>query len=60
MAPILNELKVPFEEIDVDTIPEKRECYGNEIPVVEINGEFAYKHRIPPLGFRRRLETVMS
>ena len=33
------------EEIDVDGVPDLKEKYGNEVPVLFINGRKAFKYR---------------
>ena len=40
--------RVPFtlEEIDVDTSPVLQEKYGNDVPVLFINGRKAFKYRL--------------
>ena len=45
-----------FREIDIDQDPELRERYNEEVPVVFIGGKKAFKYRIDPRQFLRRLE----
>ena len=42
-------------EVDISTRADLLERYGEEIPVVFINGRKAFKHRINPRQFARRL-----
>ena len=58
MVPVLEEFGLPLEELDIDQLPEKRAQYGNDIPVVEIDGELVYRHRVPPLGFRKKIQML--
>lgn len=44
------------QEIDVDGSPELKEKYGNEVPVLFVNGKKAFKYR---LTFRA-LETMLK
>jgi len=50
--------RVPFalEEIDVDTSPALQEEYGNEVPVLFINGRKAFKYRLTA----RELEKILK
>jgi glutaredoxin len=44
-----------LEEIDIESDVELLRRYRYEIPVVMINGEEAFRHRVTPEEFRRRL-----
>lgn len=44
-----------LEEIDIDTDPALRELYGQEIPVIKINGIKAFKYRLTAAEFKRKL-----
>ena len=44
-----------FREVDIDRDPELRERYNEEVPVVFIGGKKAFKYRIDPREFRKRL-----
>jgi glutaredoxin len=50
--------RVPFalEEIDVDTSPGLQEKYGNEVPVLFINGRKAFKYRLTAKELEQRLK----
>jgi len=43
------------EEIDVDSSPGLREKYGNEVPVLFINGRKAFRYRVTPKELERKL-----
>src|SRR5512142_536806 len=44
-----------WHEIDVDTDPELRRKYNDEVPVVFINGRKAFKYRMDEQEFLRKL-----
>jgi len=48
---------VPFEleEVDVDGDPALAAAYGEEIPVLLVNGRKAFKYRVTPAELRARL-----
>lgn len=50
--------RIPFtlEEIDVDTSPVLQEKYGNDVPVLFINGRKAFKHRLTARELERSLK----
>jgi glutaredoxin len=45
-----------LEVIDVDTDPELRALYGEEVPVVAIDGRKAFRYHLPLDDFLRELE----
>ena len=44
-----------FQIRDVDQDPELREKYGEQVPVVEVNGRKAFKYRMTQRQLLRRL-----
>jgi glutaredoxin len=42
-------------EIDVDGSPELQDKYGNEVPVLFINGRKAFKYRVTSTELEKRL-----
>jgi glutaredoxin len=42
-----------LEEINIDEDPALKERYGLEIPVITINGQEAFKHRLTAAEFSR-------
>ena len=50
--------KIPLalEEIDVDTSPVLQEKYGNDVPVLFVNGRKAFKHRLTAEELEKRLQ----
>ena len=50
--------RIPFtlEEIDVDTSPVLQEKYGNDVPVLFINGRKAFKHRLTARELEKSLK----
>jgi glutaredoxin len=45
-------------EIDIDSDPSLVDLYGNDIPVIFINGRKAFKHRVDPRQFKRKLKRL--
>lgn len=48
-------LEVRLVEIDVETDPVLESRYGNDVPVLLVNGEKAFEHRASEDDIRRRL-----
>ena len=44
-----------FREVDIDLEPDLLKRYNEEVPVVFINGKKAFKYRIDPRQFLKRL-----
>jgi glutaredoxin len=59
---LLRELqkKAPFEfrEVDIDQDPELLKRYNEEVPVVFVHGKKAFKYRIDPGQFLKRLQQL--
>ena len=55
---VADRVSFALEEIDVDTSPVLQEKYGNEVPVLFINGRKAFKYRIDSAQFVRQLQHV--
>ena len=53
---VAGEVSFEMKEIDVDTALDLREKYGNEVPVLFINGRKAFKYRVSEAELRKRLE----
>jgi len=47
-----------IEEINIDLVPTLTQQFGNDIPVVFINGVKMFKHRIDPAEFKRKLRRL--
>jgi glutaredoxin len=47
----------PFDltTVDIDTDPDLVRLYGEEVPVVAIDGRKAFKYRVDPAALRERL-----
>jgi glutaredoxin len=45
-----------IEEMDVDASPDLQDKYGNEVPVLFINGRKAFKYRVTARELERRLK----
>lgn len=50
--------ELAIEEVDIEAGPELRERYQHDIPVVFINGVKAFKHRVDPREFCRKLKRL--
>lgn len=50
------ELNFPMEIIDIDGSPKLVKLYGNEVPVIHINGEHHDFYKVDPERFRTSLE----
>ena len=48
MAQALRSLGVEFEEIDVDSDPRLDELYGENVPVLLMDGTEVCRHRLSP------------
>jgi len=53
---VAGRLPLEMEEIDVDSAPDLQEQYGNEVPVLFINGRKAFKYRVTEAELRKRLK----
>jgi len=60
LAPLLAEFGVALQEVDVDTDSQLRARYGEEVPVVFLDGRLVAKHRIAPREFRLVLERFVN
>lgn len=49
-----------LEEVNIDDDFSLRDRYGNDIPVIFINGVKVFKHRIDPREFKRKLRRLAS
>jgi len=49
--------RVPLalDEIDVDSSPELAQQYGNDVPLLFVNGRKAFKYRVTEKELKRRL-----
>jgi len=44
-----------YEEIDIDSDPDLRARYNDEVPVIAIDGRKAFKYHIDPTEFLKKL-----
>jgi glutaredoxin len=47
-----------LQEVNIDDDLSLRDRYGNDIPVIFINGVKAFKHRVDPREFKRKLRRL--
>ena len=45
-----------YEEVDIDLDPELRRRYNDEVPVIAINRVKAFKYRVNPREFLKKLK----
>ena len=45
-----------YEEFDIDSDPELRRLYNEEVPVIAIDGRKAFKYRLTPEELMKKLE----
>jgi hypothetical protein len=57
---VVRHYAVEIQEIDVDTSPDLQEKYGNEVPVLFINGRKAFKYRATARELEQRLTRQIS
>ena len=62
LAQVQENLPFTLEQIDISTDPELESRFGQEIPVLFVNGRKAFKYRLTAGELRRRLvrERVVS
>ena len=56
LQPLVREFGLALREVDVDTDPELAARFGEEVPVVLLDGRKVAKHRLDVKEFRRLLE----
>jgi glutaredoxin len=49
-----------FEVVNIAENPELESRYGSEIPVIHINGNKAFKYRVDPVEFEKKLERLWN
>ena len=55
VEPVVREAAVDFEVRDVDADPTLQMQFGDQVPVLLINGRKAFKYRVDAAALRRRL-----
>lgn len=56
IAPLVREFGLALREVDVDTDPELAARFGQEVPVLFLEGRKVAKYKVDVKQFRRRLE----
>jgi hypothetical protein len=51
---------VTLEEIDIDSSAELQALYGEEVPVLFVNGRKAFKYRVTAQDLEKRLKREMG
>jgi glutaredoxin len=44
-----------YEEFDIDSDPQLRQLYNEEVPVIAIDGKKAFKYRVTPAELLKKL-----
>jgi len=57
---VAERIPLAIQEFDVDTSPELQEQYGNEVPVLFVNGRKAFKYRVTEKELETRLKKETS
>jgi glutaredoxin len=52
---VAREVSLTVEEVDVDRDEVLAARWGNDVPVLVVNGRTAFKHRVDPRALRARL-----
>jgi Glutaredoxin-like domain (DUF836) len=52
---VARDIPMMVEEVDVDTDPALVRAYGDEVPVLCVNGRKAFKYRVDASALRARL-----
>jgi hypothetical protein len=52
---VARDIPMIVEEVDVDTDPALVRAYGDEVPVLCVNGRKAFKYRVDASALRARL-----
>jgi hypothetical protein len=52
---IRSDVPLDLDEVDIDGDPALVAAYGEEIPVLLVNGRKAFKYRVTPAALRARL-----
>ena len=55
IRPLLEEFGASLREVDIDTDPELRERYTNDVPVIFLGARKVAKHRVELKQFRQQL-----
>lgn len=53
---VLHNASIIFSEVDIDTDPELRAKFNEEVPAVFIGGRKAFKYHVDPRDLKRKLE----
>jgi hypothetical protein len=55
VRPVAESFNLTVQEVDVDSSAELQERYGNEVPVLLVNGRKAFKYRVTAKELENRL-----
>jgi len=57
---VLAEIPAELKLTDIESDPELFERYQEKIPVVLINGEESFAHKVHPITLRKKLEKILE
>ena len=57
---VARRIPLAVEEIDVDSAPDLQRQYGDEVPVLLINGRKAFKYRATDRELRKKLKALQA
>ncbi len=60
VAAVERELPLEVDEVDVDGDPALATAYGDEVPVLFVNGRKAFKYRVDAAALRARLRRELA
>ena len=60
VAAVERELPLEVDEVDVDGDPALATAYGDEVPVLFVNGRKAFKYRVDATALRARLRRELA
>jgi len=60
VAAVERELPLEVDEVDVDGDPALATAYGDEVPVLFVNGQKAFKYRVDAAALRARLRRELA
>ena len=60
VAAVGRELPLQVEDVDVDGDPALATAYGDEVPVLFVNGRKAFKYRVDAAALRARLRRELA
>jgi hypothetical protein len=60
IQPLIDKYSIVLEVTDVDSNKALRDAYGWDIPVIMIDGQEAFRHRVEPGALERKLRELWN